>query len=122
MKTNMIEYYLSILDSLERVEKDADVYFLLTDNSFMNGDEIKKVYLICFGYPFEDSTQDLIRWFIKSGFKAKKYFCSNRIDVQTFLYMGDYNMAKEFCRKEYKDSDRALELLEKIIKEKEKIK
>lgn len=111
----MVDYYLSILDSLERVEKDADVYFLLADNSFMTGDEIKKVYLICFGYPFEDSIQNLIRWFIKSGFKAKKYFCSNRIDVRTFLYVGDYNMAKEFCRKEYKDSDKALELLEKII-------
>lgn len=110
--------------SLARKEKDQDVYFLLGNHTFMTGDEMRKVYLLYFGYPFEGTNKELALWATATynSFNIAWVYFSDRIYPQQFLQEGNFELAREFCRKEYKDPDEALRLDEELIKDMEKDK
>lgn len=110
--------------SLARKEKDQDVYFLLGNHTFMTGDEMRKVYLLYFGYPFEGTDKELVLWATATynSFNIAWVYFSDRIYPQQFLQEGNFELAREFCRKEYKDPDEALRLVEELIKDMEKDK
>ncbi len=106
--------------SLERKEKEQEVYFLLNNHVFMRGDEMRKVYLLYFGYPFEGTNKELVRWATSTcNLYIRWVYFSDRIYPQQFLQEGNFDLAREFCRKEYKDPDEALKLVELMIKEME---
>ena len=46
----MNEEFCNKICSLERKEKEQEVYFLLNNHTFMTGEEMRKVYLLYFGY------------------------------------------------------------------------
>lgn len=110
--------------SLARKEKDQDVYFLLGNHTFMTGDEMRKVYLLYFGYPFEGTDKELVLWATATynSFNIAWVYFSDRIYPQQFLQEGNFELAREFCCKEYKDPDEALRLVEELIDmEKDKV-
>lgn len=114
----------NLICSLERKEKEQDVYFLLNNHIFMTGEEMRKVYLLYFGYPFEGTNRELVHWATVTcrGLHIRWVYFSDRIYPQQFLCEGRYDLAREFCHKEYKDSDKALELVNLMIEEMEKIR
>lgn len=109
---------------LERKEKEQEVYFLLGNHTFMTGDEMRKVHLLYFGYPFEGTDKELVLWATATynSFNIAWVYFSDRIYPQQFLQEGNFELAREFCRKEYKDPDEALRLVEELIKDMEKDK
>lgn len=119
----MNEEFCNKICSLERKEKEQEVYFLLNNHVFMTGNEMRKVYLLYFGYPFEGTDRELVRWAtVTCNLYIRWVYFSNRIYPQQFLQEENYDLAREFCRKEYKNPDEALRLLELMIKEMEEEK
>lgn len=112
-----------LICSLEKKEKEQEVYFLLNNHVFMTGEEMRKVYLLYFGYPFEGTIKELVYWATSTcNLYIRWVYFSDRIYPQQFLQEGNFDLAREFCRKEYKDPDEALRLVELMIKEMEENK
>lgn len=112
-----------LICSLERKEKEQEVYFLLNNSIFMTGEEMRKVHLLYFGYPFKGTNKELVTWATCTcNLYIKWVYFSDRIYPQQFLQEGNFELAREFCRKEYKDPDEALRLVEELIKDMEKDK
>lgn len=113
----------NLICSLERKQKEQEVYFLLNNHIFMTEEEMRKVYLLYFGYPFEGTAKELVRWAtVTCNLYIRWVYFSDRICPQQFLQEGNLDLAREFCRKEYKDPDEALRLVEELIKDMEKDK
>lgn len=120
MNTNEL---CDLLCSLERKEKEQEVYFLLNNHVFMTGEEMRKVYLLYFGYPFEGTNKELVRWAtLTCNLYIQWVYFSDRVYPQQFIREGNFDLARKFCREEYKDSDEALRLVEELIKDMEKDK
>lgn len=114
-----------LICSLERKEKEQEVYFLLNNHVFMTGEEMKKVYLLYFGCPFEGTNKELVLWATatyNNFINIRWVYFSDRIYPQQFLQEGNFELAREFCRKEYKNPDEALRLVEELIKDMKKDK
>lgn len=99
------------LISLKRKDKEPEAYFLLYNGRFMSEDQMREIYVLCFGYPFQGTSSDLVHWVAKCGFKARVY-SSHRMSVQNFLDTGQFDLAREFVIKEYEDSGMALDIFE----------
>lgn len=117
----MYNELLSKLNSLKRKEKESDKYYMLPyDQGYITDQAIKQALVICHGIYIEKEQE------IPSLYYMHLHVCrmvrSENLSAAHFLKYGQVTLAREFCQKEYEESDKALELLEKIIKEKEEDK
>lgn len=104
---------LNELDSLKRKNKESERYYILPyKRGYITKREVKNALLICYGFYFGDE-DDIPSLYLRQ---------THLIRSEHFLKYGQFSLAREFCRKEYEDSVKALELLEKIIKETEEEK
>lgn len=111
------KYLLNELDSLKRKEKESETYYMLPFNKgYTTEHEIKNALLMCYGICLNDNEE------IPSLYLRQTHVCrdvsSTNLSAEHFLKYNQFTLAREFCRKEYDDPGRALELLDQIIKEK----
>lgn len=110
----------SVKNIPERVEKDKELYFLLTNgNGFVNAYDIAKTAKILNRTNIDENNEEELVEFAKTLPGVKYVYSSKDLTPEDFLRYGQKVLAIRFCTREFDYTIReAKEMVEDLIKEK----